>query len=193
MLLGADTLAATLSARVYVPDFFRGQGPPRDTFPVDTDAKKAEADKFLAGVGNFSGTAKSLPGLCEELKAKTPAAKKWAVVGFCWGGKVVALSSLDGSPWQASAACHPGLIEPDEARAFTIPHVCLLSGEDGSEEEQKAYQKALAESGQDVHFEVFGDQVHGWMAGRGDLTDEKVKKEFQRGYDILSTFFERHL
>ena len=54
-------------------------------------------------------------------------------------------------------------------------------------------KKALGENGHEVHFDIFQDQVHGWMAARADLNDEKVKKEYERGYDTVSKFFEKYL
>lgn len=32
-----------------------------------------------------------------------------------------------------------------------------------------------------------------WMAARGDLEDEKVKKEYERGYQVLLGFYHEHL
>ena len=31
------------------------------------------------------------------------------------------------------------------------------------------------------------------FAGRGDLEDEKVKKEYERGYKVLLDFYHQHL
>lgn len=56
---------------------------------------------------------------------------------------------------------------------------------------------AVAEFGKalsvDNHVETFGDQVHGWMAARGDLADEGVKREYERGYQVLLDFYHKHL
>ncbi len=39
------------------------------------------------------------------------------------------------------------------------------------------------------HVEIFDDQVHGWLAARGDLKDARVKEEYIRGYKTILTFF----
>jgi uncharacterized C2H2 Zn-finger protein len=41
--------------------------------------------------------------------------------------------------------------------------------------------------------EGFPNQVHGWMAARGDLEQEKVKKEYERGYKMVLDFFHKHM
>ena len=43
------------------------------------------------------------------------------------------------------------------------------------------------------HVETFGDQVHGWMAARGDLENERVRKDYERGYGVLLEFYHEHL
>jgi len=43
------------------------------------------------------------------------------------------------------------------------------------------------------HVEIFGDQIHGWMAARSDLDNERVKSEYERGYKNLLEFFAKYL
>ena len=63
----------------------------------------------------------------------------------------------------------------------------LISGDEDAEAVE-ALKKALKVPGQDY---TFGDQVHGFMAARGDLKDEKVRTEYERGYQI--DFFHKYL
>ena len=39
----------------------------------------------------------------------------------------------------------------------------------------------------------FDDQIHGFMAARGNLEDEGVKKAYEKGYSILSNWFAENL
>lgn len=39
------------------------------------------------------------------------------------------------------------------------------------------------------HVETFGDQIHGWMAARADLADDRVREEYTRGYKTVLDFF----
>lgn len=43
------------------------------------------------------------------------------------------------------------------------------------------------------YVEIFKDQIYGWMVVRGDLKDERVKKEYERGYKIVVEFFGKNL
>lgn len=42
------------------------------------------------------------------------------------------------------------------------------------------------------HLELFPDMIHGWMSARGDLEDEKVRKEFQKGHQMVLDWFGKH-
>ena len=81
------------------------------------------------------------------------------------------------------------MVDPEDAKGFTIP-VCMLPSGDEDKDAVKGFQENLKVEN---HVETFGDQVHGWMAARGNLEDEKVKGEYERGYTVLLDFFHKHL
>jgi len=81
------------------------------------------------------------------------------------------------------------MIDAADAAAVTIP-VCMLASEDEKAEEVAAWDAALKV---EKHVETFGDQIHGFMSARADLKDEKVKKEYERGYRIFLEFFGKYL
>jgi len=66
----------------------------------------------------------------------------------------------------------------------------MLASEDENAEEVTAWEKELKV---EKHVETFGDQIHGWMSARGDLEEEKCKKEFERGYAIFLEWFGKYL
>jgi len=94
------------------------------------------------------------------------------------------MTSGPGTPFKATCQAHPGLIDSADAAQIVIPTCMLASGEENAEE-VKMWSEALKV---EKRVETFGDQVHGWMTARGDLEDEKVRKEYERGYGIFSEF-----
>lgn len=81
------------------------------------------------------------------------------------------------------------MVDPNDAPNIAVP-MCVLASGDEDADAVKAFEKALKVPSQ-VH--TFGDQVHGFMAARGDLKDEKVRTEYQRGYQVLLDFFQKYL
>jgi dienelactone hydrolase len=102
---------------------------------------------------------------------------------------MLALSAGKDSPFGVIAQVHPALVDPEDGKNFTIP-VVMLPSKDEDAEAVKAFERNLEVKSR---VETFGDMVHGWMAARADLKDEKVKKEYQRGYGIVLDFFEENL
>ena len=81
------------------------------------------------------------------------------------------------------------MVDPSEAEGIKIP-LCMLASKDEPAEDVKKFEANLKG---EKHVEIFQDQIHGWMAARGDLDDAKVKKEYERGYSTLLGFFGKHL
>jgi len=111
-------------------------------------------------------------------------------VGFCWGGKIVSLTtSTTSTPFKAGAECHPAMVDPSDATNIKIPLCMLASGDEPAEDVKKFEANLNGEK----HVEIFADQIHGWMAARADLDDGRVKAEYERGYKTLLEFFAKHL
>lgn len=81
------------------------------------------------------------------------------------------------------------MVDPADAEGLTIPMAMLASGDEPAEDVQK-FEAALKVP---KHVETFGDQIHGWMAARSDLSNDRVKEEYERGYKTLLTFFGKHI
>ena len=77
------------------------------------------------------------------------------------------------------------MIDPTGAEKISVPYILLASGEEPAETVKDFERKLKVPH----HVETFGDQVHGWMASRGDLSSPRVKKEYARGYKTLLEFF----
>jgi dienelactone hydrolase len=81
------------------------------------------------------------------------------------------------------------MVDPSDAEKIKIP-LAMLASKDENPEDVKKFEANLKGS---KHVEIFGDQIHGWMAARGNLDDANVKKEYERGYKTLLEFFAKHL
>jgi len=84
---------------------------------------------------------------------------------------------------------YPAFVDASDAEKITIPFA-MLPSKDEDEEGIKKWQEAITVTNK---VEWFRDQIHGWMAARGDLEDPNVKKDYERGYKLLLDFFHEHL
>jgi dienelactone hydrolase len=159
-------------------------------YPPDNDEKGKALGNFFSTTGAPPTTAAKIPGLVKDISAAYPSIKTWGIVGFCWGGKIVSLTtSTDSTPFKAGAECHPAMVDPSEATNIKIPLAMLASGDEPEEDVKKFEANLTGEK----HVEIFKDQIHGWMAARSDLEDARVKSEYERGYKTLLEFFGKHL
>nr|CDN29925.1 Putative protein of unknown function [Podospora anserina] len=188
-LQGADILATSSSEeyKVVIPDWFKGEPCPIEWYPPNTEEKQKNLGAFF-GRNPPPGVAGKLPEYVKALKEKT-GVQEWAILGFCWGGKVVSLvTSGDQNPFVVGAECHPAMVDPKEAEGIKIPLILLASKEE-PEDKVKEFEEKLKVA---KHVETFKDQIHGWMAARSDLSDARVKEEYIRGYKTVLDFFAKN-
>ncbi|PMD35396.1 dienelactone hydrolase family protein-like protein [Hyaloscypha variabilis F] len=192
-LQGADILSTSdkdNQYQVFMPDWLEGNPADISWYPPDTEEKGKLLGNFFQTVGAPPKTAARVPGAVKEIEAKYSSIKTWAVVGFCWGGKIVSLNvSKSDTPFKAAAECHPAMIDPSEALEIKIPLAMLASGDEPAEDVKKFEANLKGEK----HVEIFSDQIHGWMAARSNLDDARVKSEYERGYKTLLEFYAKHL
>ncbi|KAF5680305.1 carboxymethylenebutenolidase [Fusarium heterosporum] len=187
-LQGADILAfsdAHQKYKVYIPDWFKGSPCPIEIYPPDNKDKEKQ-------LGDFFGTypppkiAGQVPDYVKAIKEQDSSIEKFGILGYCWGGKVVALSvKADSNPFSIAAQVHPAMVDASDAEGISVPTILLASKEE-PEDEVKKFEGNLKVT---KHVEVFKDQVHGWMAARADLSDSRVKEEYERGYKTVVDFF----
>ncbi|QDS70572.1 hypothetical protein FKW77_010520 [Venturia effusa] len=190
-LQGADILAygdKEKQYQVFMPDFLEGSPADISWYPPDNEEKGAKLGKFFETTAAPPKTVKRVPDLVASIK-KEYSIESFAVVGYCWGGKIVNLVSQQGTPFKAAAAVHPAMVDPADAPKVAIP-IAVLPSKDEDKEAIAAYSKALKVENV---VEFFPTQVHGWMAARSDLEDAGVKKEYERGYKLLLDFFHQHV
>jgi len=168
-----------------MPDFFDGKPVPLDYFPPDNKEKEEFLGNFFQTQAAPPKTLERVPNVVRETQEKHKGVQAWGVVGYCWGGKIANLLAGENSQFYAAAACHPAMVDANDAKKITIPFA-MLPSKDESKEDVDNWEKNCKT---DHTVEWFNDQVHGFMAARGDLKQEGVKKEYQRGYKILLDFF----
>ncbi|KFH46996.1 putative AIM2 family protein-like protein [Hapsidospora chrysogenum ATCC 11550] len=185
---GADILAHSdekQKYKVYIPDWFKGKPCPIEIYPPDTDAKKKELGDFFTTYPPPK-VAGLIPDYVNAIKAKDSSISKFGILGYCWGGKVVSLAlKADGNPFSIAASIHPAMVDPADAKDVKVPFIMLASGDEPPEDVKK-FEDTLAVP---KHVETFDDQIHGWMAARADLSQDRVKAEYQRGYKTVVEFF----
>ncbi|KAF8864578.1 dienelactone hydrolase family protein-like protein [Acephala macrosclerotiorum] len=192
-LQGADILSTAddkTKYQVFMPDWFEGKPADISWYPPDTKEKGEKLGNFFKTTGAPPATASKVPTILKEIESKYSKISTWGVVGFCWGGKIVSLTtSTTSTPFKAGAECHPAMVDPSEAENIKIP-LCMLASKDEPKADVEKFEKNLKG---EKHVEIFGDQIHGWMAARSDLDDERVKSEYERGYKTLLEFFGKYL
>lgn len=126
----------------------------------------------------------------QEVPQSRPLTHHLVFYQYCWGGKVAALatSNPDEKLFDIAAVAHPAMVDPAEADGISVPYLLLASGE----EDAKTIGAFEGRLKVPHRVETFADQVHGWMAARADLSDEHVKAEYVRGYQIVIDFLAKH-
>jgi len=191
LIQGADILAYSNKASPYqviIPDFFHGEGAQPAWYAPGSEDGPAKIKELFATKASFSGNAAHIPKIISAFTASNNI-EEWGALGMCWGGKVIVLASGEGTAFKAAAQAHPAMLDPSEASKISIPFATLASGAE-KKEDVEAFGENL--KGEKI-VEIFGDQVHGWLATRADLEDQRKKEEYVRGYGILADFFGKYL
>jgi dienelactone hydrolase len=190
-LQGADILAHSGEGqkyKVFIPDWFHGKPCPIEIYPPDNEDKQKQLGEFF-GQYPPPKVAGLVPDYVKALKEKNSSISDLGILGYCWGGKVASLATkADTNSFKIAASVHPAMVDPADAEGLTVPFVMLASGDEPAEDVKK-FEDALKVP---KHVEIFGDQIHGWMAARADLSNDRVKAEYERGYKTLLDFFSKN-
>jgi len=191
-LQGADILSTSDSHnqyRVFMPDWFEGNPAHISWYPPDTKEKGEQLGAFFQNQGAPPKTAAKVPDMVKAIEKQYPDIESWGIVGFCWGGKIVSLTTSKDSVFKAAAECHPAMVDPSEAESIKIP-LCMLASQDEPAEDVEKFKNNLKG---EKHVEIFKDQIHGWMGARGDLKDKRCKEEYERGYRTVLGFMGKYV
>ncbi|KAG8950516.1 hypothetical protein FRC00_007668 [Tulasnella sp. 408] len=192
-LQGADILAQSVNARVVIPDFLRGDYYDhawlKPDLPSDLKERmlqwRAERASPLQYLEEVATIANSL---------KAAGAKKVALIGFCWGGKVATLAGTDPDIVDAVVSIHPGAVDPNDAEGVAVPFA-LYDSKDEDKEKCDAFVKTLESKPFAAKNERkrYDTMHHGWAAARGNLEDEENLKQFKDVFERMSAFLNKVL
>ncbi|KAK5117214.1 hypothetical protein LTR85_008982 [Meristemomyces frigidus] len=185
---GADILSSG-GHLVVMPDFFDGKPMKPEWFARDTDLNRLDIANFRKGIADPKPYIEKVHVVLGELKEAFPTVDKWGAIGYCFGGRIVAVTSGKGTPWSAALQISPFRLDAEDAKKVSIP-MGLLASKDEPADAVMAFYEALSTP---KSVETFHTQVHGWMSARADLKIPEVKKEYERGYQVTLDFFAEHL
>ncbi|KAA8900013.1 dienelactone hydrolase [Sphaerosporella brunnea] len=193
-LQGSDIIASS-GHLVVMPDLFKGQPMDIGVFPPDTDERRKKLTDFFATTANPQNNVETVKNLVPALKEAYPSVEKWALVGYCWGGKIVTLLSQEGTPFAASAQCHPAFLDPEDGKKLTIPHLCIASKDEDPVAVQKFKEvveanEKIRDKSEVVRWEGI---FHGFMAARANLKDRENFVYYEKGYKKVVHFLKEAL
>lgn len=174
-LQGADLLAnSELQSLVVIPDLFGGEYMKKEWYAEKTEQNQKHIKDFLSTKANIETAVQRLVGkdngaqeeeeggLLASIKERYPSVTKWAVIGYCWGGKIAALVSGTGTAFKVAVSTSPALLDPADAAKVAIP-TAVLASKDEPVDAVRAYGDALKV---EKHVETWPQSVHGWMSAR---------------------------
>jgi len=177
-----------------MPDFFKGNSLNALYEGLDPyGPEKVEIRRrFMKEHAAFDTNSSALIDLVPAIREVYPSVHKVGAFGLCWGGKVAVLGSI-GEPalFHATGQAHPGGLDKEDAKALTVPHICLAS-KDEAKDVVADYAEILSKH-QGSIVETYDKMFHGWMGARANLEDEENRKEYERGYRQVAGFFSRYL
>lgn len=190
-LQGSDIIASS-GHLVVMPDLFDGAPMDIANFPPNTPEKQQKLKAFFGGIANPGPMVQKIRSeVVPAVKEAYPGVERWAVVGYCWGGKIVTLLSA-GEGFVASAQLHPAMLDAADAGNIKIPHF-LLATKDEDEAVVEAFKTALEGVGKKSQVFRWEGTFHGFMAARANLKDKENLEYYEKGYKKLVHFLNESL
>lgn len=177
---------------MFMPDWFEGSPADISWYPPKTEEHKQKLSNFFQTKAAPPNTLSKIPNVIADADRQAPgnSGYSWAILGYCWGGKIANLAAgQDNKAFRAAVQCHPAMLDPNDAKQVTIP-MALLASKDENVADVNAYRDNLKVP---KLVETFPTQIHGWMAARSNLEDPEVRKEYERGYQTVLNFLHQHL
>jgi len=188
-LQGADLIASSLKAKVYMPDFFEPKEAfPNEKYPPVTREDKAELQAFFGTTAKPDVTSAKLTKFGRLLRDGK--AKKVGAYGLCWGAKVTICTGGENTPFDAVAMLHPAMLSVEDAAQLTIP-LAIYASKDEPVDKYNGIVDAVSKKpfASKNDSKNYTNMFHGWAGARGDLENEENKKEFKDVYERLANFF----
>jgi len=185
----ADSISQNKGWTVLIPDLFRGSPWPAVNFPPRGQDQAAMLSRFLTTQADASQRSLDIISVIDHFKTK--GRMQFSVLGFCWGGKAASLVN-DYPGVRSIAGAHPSFLSGSDGVNVNIPCLWLPTGDDDISEYIEGFTagkraRLITVSGE------FSDMFHGFMASRGDWSNERVRDRVSQATRLLVSFFESHL
>ena len=179
-----------------MPDFFRRNPLEFGLIPADTDEKKTKLETWLATTATKEILINDIKNyvLTLDFVKDNPI----AILGFCFGGKYGLLFGdlqLFGNQLKCVAVLHPWQINDDILVNVKIPiyYGPAIGDYPASKAENAVKNGQNKQIYKDCIFHQFETMKHGFCAGRGDWSDDKVVKQVEVAIQETSQFFKKYL
>lgn len=178
----ADRFAAA-GFNVAVPDMFYGKPWSMDRMPPKPEDN---LPGWFATDASYAKVGPIVASSVELLKGK--GAAKFGCIGFCWGVSI-AMAAAAGGTFSAVGGAHPSLFGKDAELASTLPCPVILLPAKGDADVAKV--KGVMDAtpyGPKCVYQRFDDQVHGFVAARGDWDKPEVAAAATQAINLMTDF-----
>ncbi|KAJ9613534.1 hypothetical protein H2200_003476 [Cladophialophora chaetospira] len=112
-----------------MPDFWGDHPQDLANFPPKTPKQRKAIVDFMTGPADPPKTVPLIAPLLEAFQKENPQITSWAILGFCWGVKIVTLVTTKGTKFKAAAGAHPSLMDVEDTKHVVVP-TCVLPSQD---------------------------------------------------------------
>ncbi|KAI9336962.1 Alpha/Beta hydrolase protein [Obelidium mucronatum] len=182
----ADLLASQ-GFRVAMPDLCKGDPWPASVWPPTNGFGEVMA--HIQKNASFPSVERDMKATQQHLISE--GSQYFGLIGFCWGGVMVALLSQDVS-YQAGAIIHPGGFSLEDAAKVAGP-LLILPAQDDSAETFDAIFKVVSEKNPASKMRRFDDVPHGFCASRSDFGDPLRAQRANEAIAEVNSFFKANL
>ncbi|KAJ3025134.1 UNVERIFIED_CONTAM: hypothetical protein HDU68_007446 [Siphonaria sp. JEL0065] len=180
-------LIASQGFRVAMPDLCRGDPWPANIWPPTNGFGEVMA--HIQKNASFPSVQKDFKAVEEYLRAE--GTKHFGILGFCWGGVMVALLSQDPA-YEAGVLVHPGGFSLEDAAKVKAPLLILPAQDDAATTFDPIFE-AIKKIQPATKMVRFDDVPHGFCASRSDFSDPLRAKRANEAIQHASSFFKANL
>ena len=181
-----DRLASDYSARVVMPDFFRGTVAPANMSHLGT---------WLTGVGNWPRVSEDLKTVTSWLR-KNLTSNQIGVIGFCWGGLQVARACSNLSTlFTTGISIHGSSLVPDEVRGLQRPMLFIAAGNDPALKPNisSAIEQSNANISRQCEYKTYENMRHGFAAAGANYSNSDNVAAIDDVHKTVRSFLDKTL
>ncbi|KAG2501606.1 hypothetical protein HYH03_000111 [Edaphochlamys debaryana] len=168
-------------------DTFRGKPWTFDKFPPKPEHNFMD---WITKEGSWAKLQPDVMAAAEKLKSE--GISKLGCVGFCWSTTIALTAGQHPEVFSAVGGAHPALFgkEKELAEKVQVPVILLPAQGDASTDPIKAVLDKRP-YGKLCVYQRFDDQIHGFVAARGDWTKPEVAAAAGQAIKLFTDFFKK--